>query len=508
MSRPIPQTKNQSDVLPCRLVRGGHVFFAALLLVPSAALAQSPPAAKETIAVGDFQLSPLLQVRTRGEYRRDPIDIGGRVVQLGPPPAPLGAHITDAPAFFTRARLGLGAERGAIKAQVTLQDARAWGSSPPTALIDPNRTSFGATGAYETFVEIHTTGAQRPSFLRVGRQVVQWGDGRLLGNADHSPTARSLDAARARWSAGSWDFEGLAAFLDTPRPLGVAFSDASAQTTTWGAQLYGVNVGWAIDPLLKLEATGLARVVQQGALPIDGSVFGLARSQGETYTAALRVHGDSKGWVYSATGMVQGGTLNLPVSGTNPTLRTRERLAGAVAGSFAKTFDGLLWTPTVQLNGGYATGDTGSGTYNQFDPLLPDVHVHHGLLDVFALSNIIDLGGKITVVPFREGKIGVEYRYVMLADSHGEWLNGYLFAVGRAQADDKRDLGHEIDLHIGWRPHPALDLAAGYGAFLVAGEAARNIMREQRRGNVQGDGSVAPADVSHFGYLSATVTIP
>jgi hypothetical protein len=478
------------------------------LLVPSAAWAQSPPAAKETIAVGDFQLSPILQVRTRGEYRRDPIDIGGRTVQLGPPPAPLGAHITDAPVFFTRARLGLGAERGAIKAQVTLQDARAWGSSPPTALIDPNRTSFGTTGAYETYLEIHTTGPQRPTFLRVGRQVVQWGDGRLLGNADLSPTARSLDGARARWSTGSFDFEGLVAFVDTPRPLGVAFSDASATTSTWGAQLYGVDAAYAFDPLLKFEAMGLARVVQQGALPIDGSMFGLARSQGETYTSALRVHGDSKGWVYSVTGMFQGGTVNLPVSGTNPTLRTRDRLAGAVAGSFAKTFDGLVWTPTVQINGGYASGDSGTGTYNQFDPILPDVSVHHGVLNVFALSNIIDLGGKIAFVPFREGKVGVEYRYVMLADSHGEWLNGYLFSVGRAQGDNERDLGHEIDLHIGWKPHPSLDLTAGYGAFLVSGVGARNILREQRRGPVQMDGSVRPPDVSHFGFLSATVTVP
>ena len=96
----------------------------------------------------------------------------------------------------------------------------------------------------------------------------------------------------------------------------------------------------------------------------------------------------------------------------------------------------------------------------------------------------------------------------MLADSHGEWLNGYLFAIAGPQRNGLRDLGHEIDLVIGWRPHPALDLAAGYGALLLSGDASRAILRTQRRGNIQSDGSIVPADVSHFGYLQATLNIP
>jgi len=446
-------------------------------------------------------------VRTRGEYRRDPVDIGGREVTNGTTLGTLGAHVTDALGFLTRARIGLGAERGAIKAQITLQDARAWGSAPPTALIDPAKTAFGVTGAYETYIEMHTTGSQKPTYLRVGRQVVEWGDGRLLGKADFSPTGRALDAGRLHVSLGSWDFEALAAFIDTPRPLGVAFADANGQTTTWGAQLYGALAHWSIDPLVQLEALGLARVAQPGALTTDNSVFGAARAQGETYTASLRVHGDSKGWVYSAMGAIQAGTLQISQIPSSA-LRKRDRLAGAVGGSIAKTFDGIVWTPTVTGFGAYASGDTGSGAYNQFDPILPDVHVHHGILNVFALSNIIDFGGRLAVVPFRDGKISAEYRYAMLADSHGEWLNGYLFAIAAPQQNNLRDLGHEIDVAINWRPHSALDLTMGYGALLLSGDAARTILRAQRRGDVQPDGSISVADVSHFGYLSATVTIP
>lgn len=480
-------------------------------LAPAPAAAQSPPEAKRTFDVGDFKLAPVLQVRTRGEYRGWPVDMGGREVQAGTGPATLDPYAEQTIALMTRARLGLGAERGPIKAQVTIQDARAWGGSQPTALVDPLGSSFGVTGAYETYLEVHTTGPSRPSFLRVGRQSLAWGDGRLVGSADASPTARVLDGARGRWSVGAFDFEGFAAFLDTPRPLGVAFADARATASTWGAQLYGVQVAWTIDPLLKLEATGLARVVSPGALGGDGSLFGAARAKGETYTAAMRVSGDSKGWVYGVTGALQGGTVDLPRSATDATLRTRERVAYAVAGTVAKTFDGLVGSPTLQAGGAFASGDDGVGLYKQFDPILPDVHVHHGALNVLGLSNLLDAGGKLGVTPFKEGKVGIEYRYVALFNGRGEWLDGYLYAVGHPLPatgnSGVRELGHELDASFSWRPHPALDLSAGYGIFFLL-DAAKQTLAIQRRGAVQADGRVKASDVTQMAWLSATVNVP
>lgn len=506
-------------MVPSGAVRRGHWLALTLPLLaavlPRAAAAQSPPEASRTFDVGDFKLSPVLQVRTRGEYRGWPVDMGGRELAAGTQPAPLDPFIEHAVAFFTRARLGLGAERGPIKAQVTIQDARAWGSSQPTAALDPQGTSFGATGAYETYVEVHTTGPNRPSFLRVGRQSVVLGDGRLVGAADASPTARVLDGARARWAVGSFDLEALAAFLDTPRPLGVGFGDARGGTATWGAQLYGVQIGWSIDPLLKLELLGLARVVSRGALPGDGSSFGAARSEGETYTAALRASGDSKGWVWGLTGALQAGTTNLAKSPSDATLRTKDRFAWAAAGNVARTFDGIVGSPTLQFGMSAASGDDGVGVYKQFDPMLPDVHVHHGALNVLSLSNLLDVGGKLTLVPFKEAKLGVEYRYASLLNGRGEWLNGYLLAVGRptsvaANAQDNpgmRELGHELDLSFTWRPHPALDLSAGYGAFFML-DAAKQTLAAQRRGSVQPNGSISPSNLTHMAWLAATVTVP
>ena len=49
----------------------------ALILGTSSAHAQTPPDAPKTIAIGDFTLAPTLELRTRAEYRHDPVDMGG-----------------------------------------------------------------------------------------------------------------------------------------------------------------------------------------------------------------------------------------------------------------------------------------------------------------------------------------------------------------------------------------------------------------------------------------------
>jgi opacity protein-like surface antigen len=478
----------------------------AVLSVPGVAAAQSPPAAKRAFTVGDFDFTPLLQLRMRGEYRHNPVDIGGRDLTM-PPTQPDTEWTPDTFALFTRARIGLGAERGALRAQVTLQDARGWGASPPTAILPPG-SSLAAFGLYEGWFDVHTTSAStRPSYLRVGRQAVSWADGRILGTADWSPVGRALDVARGHLSLGNWDFEALGGFIDTPRPMGVAFDDASARPTTFGAQLYGLDVAWNVDPLLRLDLFAFGRVVRSQAFPADGSTFNVARNDGDTLTGVLRVSGDGKGWKYGVSGALQGGSVKIPKAVADPALRTTERLAWAAEGHVAKTFDGLVLTPTFRAGVALASGDDGTGQYKAFDPLFPDVHVHHGVMNQFAWTNLVDLTGGVSVAPVEHLELGVDYRYVRLFDAKGEWMNGYLLAVAGPPQNGKEELGHEVDLALRWRPHPSLDLAGGYG-FFVLGDGARVAVAQQLRGTLNADGSYSPPDVSHFAYLQATVLVP
>ena len=76
----------------------------------------------------------------------------------------------------------------------------AWGSPAPTGVLG-TRSTVSQVGSHEAWVEARTSSA-RPWFLRIGRQALTWGDGRLLGGADWSPVGRALDAARAHAAIG------------------------------------------------------------------------------------------------------------------------------------------------------------------------------------------------------------------------------------------------------------------------------------------------------------------
>lgn len=462
--------------------------------VAKTASAQSPPAAPTTIAVGDWQLAPSMQLRMRGEYRRDAPDLGGTDFY-----GRLTPRVRNAWVVMERARVGLGAERGALRAQITLQDARALGSPSPTSSFAGTR-GIGRFEPYEMFAEARSSGA-RPNYLRFGRQAVVWGEGRLVGDADFSPTGRSLDAIRGHLAVGAFDFEALSVLLEVPGPLGSAFSDRAGPSRS-GVQLHGLLARWNLDPLLRLEAFGLLRVSRSSGEELDGSRFSVSRLSGELFTGALRVSGDAKGWTYGAEGAYQLGTASsLGIGGSD--IR-----AWAAAAHVSKLLDQVAMTPTVRLAASYASGDDGSGTYTQFDPLLPDPQRFHGQMDLFSWSNMMDASARAQVVPWTDTVASLEYRYARLAEERGEWIGSYMNAIGRApQGTASAELGHELDVVFAWRPWVPFELRAGYSGLLL-GDGARAIMAAHARGRRQPDGSIRAEDIAHYAYVQATLNVP
>ena len=496
------------------MLRRALAAFAAPLLIassiPSSAAAQSPPAAPTTIAVGDWQLLPSFEVRTRGEYRRDPPDLGGFDLS-----GALGPRVRDAWVVSERARLGLGVEHGAVRGQITLQDARAFGTPSPTASAPGQSGERGPSRfePYEAYLEMRSSSA-RPNTLRLGRQAVIWGEGRLIGNADFSPTGRSLDAVRAHLATGNLEVEALAVVLEVPGPLGASFGDRAGPSHS-GVQLYGLTARYTIDPLLRFEAFALARVSRSSGAGLDGSRFALARLSGETYTGALRVSGEAKGWTYGVEGAYQLGTAaSLALGGSDVR-------AYAAAAHVSKTLAEVSLTPTFRIGGSYASGDDGSGTYHQFDPLLADPQRFHGQMDLFGWSNALDLSGRAQIVPWTDTTFALEYRYARLAEASGEWIGSYLQTVGRAApplgyagagyakitASPDAELGHELDAAFSWRPWLPLELRAGWSGLLL-GDGARGIMAAQARGRADDLGVITPAKLAHYAFGQATLTMP
>jgi hypothetical protein len=487
------------------------------LSVASVSAAQTTPPAKTTISVGDFELSPELEVRTRGEYRRNPLDMGG-----GASP-----YIQDPWAVMERTRIGLGADRGPLRAKVTFQDARVWGSTPPTAALCTSAaacptSAFASTGVYEAFIEIHTTDvaspkpttdgarAATPQYIRVGRQAIVWDGGRLLGNADFSPVARTLDAVRAHAGWRSLDFEAFASILDEAQPIGIGFGDPTAPATgyTGGSQLFGALASLTLDPLFRAQVYELVRPsttsMTSDTLAFPTSSFAVSRALGDNFTTALGISGDSKGWKYGVTGALQLGTI-APCPACEAPQPQLSRLAYAVVGDASRTFDGVVLTPTIKLGAAYASGGQSATQYRQFDPLYPDVQVNHGLLGALAWSNMIDAHGAVSIVPIADLRVTAEYRYLRMADKTGEWLDTYLVSTGSNASS--AELGNEVDLIVSYRPWPALNIAAGY-SLLVLGDGAKAMLAAEGRVSPNAAGTLVPPDLSHYAFVQLTLNVP
>jgi hypothetical protein len=160
--------------------------------------------------------------------------------------------------------------------------------------------------------------------------------------------------------------------------------------------------------------------------------------------------------------------------------------------------------------GGYASGDPGKGgTYTQFDPLLPDTQRWHGALDVFAFSNLADVGGQVEIEPFDDASLRLGYRYAAMADRGGEWISSSLGTLGRARtagADDSSSLGHELSARFGVEPIEGLTLGFSYAA-LVYGDGAKQVLGRGASSPVNANAPEVP-DTTHYAFTEVRVRLP
>ena len=453
------------------------------------AAAQAPPQAPESIAVGDWRFTPSLQLRTRAEVRIDPVDVGPAAAATpGQPPT----VVHDQGVVFERARLGIAVDKGPIHAQLTFQDTHVFGATQ-TAVFTP----------FEAFAEARTSSA-RPTWFRLGRQVIELGDGRLLGQSDWSPTPTTLDAARLHVPFGSrFDLDLFGALLDSPRPFGAELGD-TATAPVGGDQLYGASLDDALFAMLKLQVYGLAKIARYST-ESRARDFATARAVGETYT------GSARGFTAHGERVALGPRGRLPARPRRAHHRPRRARSRGVRGRRAREQDLRAGRVDAQRPARrlvrLGRRRAGDDTYKQFDPILPDVHAFYGAMDVFAWSNIVDPNIRVTVAPFPETTVAVEYRYAQMVQANGEWLNGYLQSVGHSATNTSKELGHEIDGVITWSPWSSVSLVAGYSMFAL-GDGARALLASAGRGDVQSNGAVTTATLSHFAYLQATLRVP
>ncbi|MEI6714878.1 MAG: alginate export family protein [Verrucomicrobiota bacterium] len=460
--------------------------------------APEKPAANP-LSFADGILTFDFQERVRFESRENNFDFTAKAS-----PAPGGpTHGTDDSWALQRLRLGLTVKPTSwFKVYVQGQDSRELFSDRQA--LDNRNTTVTAEGndafdLRQAYVELADY-KKCPWGLKLGRQVLSYGDERLVGGFEWNNIARTFDAAKLTYKGKGWAVDVFAATPVVPVAGEFNQSDFLNGTESARGEIFS-GIYLTLDPIpygtldlyafqLNSNSGGMTKaplgVSTVGTLP--GATF---KAGSDFTTFGTRIKGDPKklnGWEYSGefayqTGRVQG--LDLTA------------YAVSVGGGY--NFK-LPMSPRLYAEYNFATGDKDStdGSLQTFQNLFPTNHKFYGMMDVFSWQNMhnILLSGRINVTKTVTAQL--DYNAFWMAqngDKHYR-ANGYASFGGVGGQDPGAGgyEGSELDAVVTWNAKKNLQIQGGV-AYYVPGQKFKNQILP---------GSVGHAD-ARFAYLQATV---
>jgi hypothetical protein len=422
-----------------------------------------------------------VQGRLRWELREDNFDFNDA-----------NDALTDDHWFLQRARIGvLIKPTDWFKIYAQGQDAREFDSDRPDF---PGRLGAEGDDAFDLRQGYFEIGDARsfPLTLRVGRQILSYGDERLVGAFDWNNIGRTFDAVKLRWEEKTWWLEAFAASVVVPERGSFNHSDLFDGNETQREQvfsgLYFSTVAFGPQSI-DLYAFHLHENQNPKHLP-------LARGDTDFVTLGLRLKSKpgafapearkprAAGLDYEFEGAFQAGEV-----------RGLDLTAWAVHGAVGYTAD-VPWLPRFALGYSYGSGDRDplDGDLETFQNLFPTNHKFYGQMDVFSWQNMHDLEVNLRVQPIKSLTVRADYHAFFLASTDDVWYRANGVTPVRPLTPLARDAGHyagsEIDVLVTWSANKRLTIEAGYSHFFA--------------GSYLGD--TGASDDADFVYVQATLT--
>ncbi len=409
---------------------------------------------------GKAQLSLSAQLRTRTEFR----DGQGA-------PLPRSAK----PAFFTsqRTRLSAGFTTNRLKFGLSVQDVRVWGQDVSTINKISTQDNNGLM-VHEAWAEVRltdTTSLHNLSF-KIGRQELNYDDGRLLGNLDWLQQARRHDALVFRYSSGSWQADvGLAYAQNREAASGTLY-----QGTPPGAYPANTNGGSMYKGLQYLHISRKNTHGQISLLALADQfprfhVDTIEQKPVKTYDAGVHSR-------FTAAAYAQQTFGRLSLTGNVAYQGGRYADGGTVEGWLLS--GQALYAITPQLKAGvgtdYTTGGKSGSRAKAFDPLYGTPHKFWGHMDYYYAGNTF-------------GATGLQDYYLRFLFKPGaRWslqADGHRFFSASSIAMHNRDYGWEADLNAQFALTPVIGFEAGYSYYrstlpLAAVKAVNNAARSNQ----------------------------
>lgn len=369
--------------------------------------------------------------------------------------------------FLNRVRLGAGAKPvDWFTIFGELQDAREWDSKrfPTDVNLEEDeldwRQGWIQLGLIEEF----------PFGLKIGRQVLSYGDERLIGGFDWNNVGRVFDAAKLRWQEEKFwiDLFGANVVRNT---VATGREDSFDDRSEWADDFFGLYAQTTLCPFQSIEVYVLLR-------DKDDAVYdGPAR---EIWTIGTRVKSSEKvlpfdyyAEIAGQVGEVDAPGVGAPRFGEPSSKKGVDHYALAAVAGGGFTFTNCYARPRIGLEYNYASGDERSdGENNTFDNLFPTNHKFFGYMDLFAWKNIHSPRATVSAAPHKRVNVQIDYHLFWLAEDEDYWYRANQVAVGVPARLDTKDprssfVGSEFDLTVTWNACKYAKLLAGYSHFFA-----------------------------------------
>ena len=245
----------------------------------------------------------------------------------------------------------------------------------------PRLTDEDVADMHQAFVDV--ANSSHRFVLRAGRQEVEFGAGRLLGESEGLNIRRAFDGFRVIGKLRRWNWNSTLMRPVLIRPSTFAIPDH--KQLEWGTGFVRPRErgGWAIYYI------GLDRKIAA----FNGKI---AREVAETI--GTRIWNREKVFDYDTDIIFQTGTF----AGGHV-------LAGAMSSNDGLSFPKVRWKPRLGLRFDFSSGDTDrtATNLNTFNPLFPNP-MYSSLSALLGPSNVTDIGPTIRFAPDGKTSIGLE----------------------------------------------------------------------------------------------------
>jgi len=336
------------------------------------------------------------------------------------------------------------------------------------------RFALGAAGALgdrgtepalfvdEALVEARLPWGDSLTQVRIGRQAIEWLDGRLVSAETFADRPRRLDAIRLSVGLGALDFDSFVTALDSQQRLADLGLKAARSA---GDYLGGAAATWRLGTQLTLDGHALGHIANAVASQDDPLIPGDERRPLRIATVGATVR------LEPATVVQASSAFDLQV--------------GEARGLEHQAYDVSSWLaligpwpgrPTLQVGYDQASGAPHPSTNRSggFDAPLSAIHTRFGAADLVRPSNAQDLwvAARAAVDP---SWLALSVHRLALTSANDVWIDGAGQTRVAAASRDATLLGYELDIEGSLELTSSVTLELLYALFVPDGLARTEV---------------------------------